>query len=696
MKLRTLIAAGATGAWGMGACLAGADSFVQPNYAKVDTDRWRCRLCPFELASRKQTTWTVGGIHVEDAQARFGRDSGLDEAGLHGDLGVNHRHRGDNGRTTVAHARRLALDSRALGVVVKGNRTELGLERRDLPRNISKDGLTPYTGGASLTLPGDWVAAFDTAGMSGLGEGIRFERGTVRRRTTVRLAVAPDPRWWLRADYSRETKSGTDETFADFLYRATGLAKPVEFLTEEFTTGTGLEGDSFSLAAELRHSRFRNQNRALAWQTPWRDPAVPRGRKALAPDNDARSLTLISRNTLGARVAAHATLTWSEARQDTVFERYTTNSRLAPGPLPANSLDGRARSFNGAVHLVARPTDRLRLMARHRRFERDNQTLARTFMPVLGEALTIGPTSSRAFDVERSATEFGVAYRVMPRINLGVYTEANRVQREPAEIAANEERRHRIELSARGVHGFRMKLALTDAKRGASRFRDTTSNNPLTRRYHQAAREQRTWRARVGYDIPNTGAFVEVRAECSRHAYTESVLGLQHDRTCARGGDIAYAPSNNVSVSGFYLVHESDSATFGRSGYTGGEWRYAIADGVDTAGLRLDVGALRDGRLHFSLDYVRSLGTGRYATEMKGQSLPFPDLVSNHSSVDVHAWYQLRKGSALVLQVRHERYRGADWALVDSLDAIRNVLTFGNAAPHYAVSMIGVSYEASL
>ena len=116
---------------------------------------------------------------------------------------------------------------------------------------------------------------------------------------------------------------------------------------------------------------------------------------------------------------------------------------------------------------------------------------------------------------------------------------------------------------------------------------------------------------------------------------------------------------------------------------------------MDTAGIGLDVGELFDAKLELSVDYVRSLGTGAYATELAGASRPFPDLVSNHTSVDVHARYQWRERSAFVLQLRYERYRGEDWALVDTLDAIRNVMTFGDASPRYANHSIGVSYEAS-
>ena len=671
-----------------------AQGSFQPNYAKVNTDRWRCRLCPFELASSKEVIGTAGVVHVADASARFGRDSGLDEAGPRADLDFRFRRRSEDGPLTEFAAHRLGLDSRAATVAFHSNRSTARLDHREIPRNVSTDGATPFAGVASLTLPDDWQRAFDTARMTGLGESTRFDIGTRRRQTSARIRMNPRPDWWLQAGYSRETKSGTGETFADFLYRSTGLPKPVGFVTEELTTGAGVERAAFAMAAELRNVRFRNRHPALDWQNPWRG-SVLRGRKALAPDHDARSATLVSRVALGRRVAAHATLTWGEARQDAVFEPYTTNPRLAVDALPANSLDGRVRSFAGAITVVARPTDRVRLIVRHGQRERDNQSAIRTYTPVRGDAFSLGALTSRALDVDRSKTELGVRYRVAPGVGLGLYTDSSRVRRDPAEVATNEERRHRIELGVNGWRGIRARLVFAQADRGAAEFRRITANNPQTRRYHQAAREQRTYRARVGYELERIGAFVELVAECRRNAYPESALGLRREANCTRGGDVTYAPSPNVSVAAFYFEQETNSATAGRVGFTGPHWRYSTVDGVDTAGMSLDVGELMDARLGLSVDYVRSLGTGAYATERAGEWLPFPDLVSDHTSVDIHARYQWRERSAFVLQLRHERYRGEDWALANALDAIRNVVTFGNASPRYANYLIGISYEAS-
>ena len=674
---------------------ASAEGPIQPNYANVDTERWRCRLCPFEMATPNEATWTVGAIHVEDAQTRFGRDNGLTEAGTRADSDLSYLRRDEDGRALAVSARRLGLDSRALAVVVRGERTTLRLVRREIPRNVATDGLTPFKGASTLALPDDWVAAFDTRDMSGLGRSVGFRHAIERRRTTIGVRLEPVPEWWVQADYSRDTKTGTDAAFADFLYQSTALPRPVGFVTDELSSSTGFERDSFAVAAQWRTSRFRNRNRAVDWQNPWRGPRVARGRMGLLPDNEVQSLTVVSSMAIGTRTTANGTLTWAEARQDDVFEPYTTNTRLVVDPLPANSLGGRARSFAGTVNLVTRPTDRLRVALLHRHRERDNQTPVRTFTPVRGEAFTVGPVAPRAYDVARSTTQLGLVYRFAPKVGLGAYVDSMRLRRAPAEVSGNQERRYRIELTVGHRLGFRGKLSVEDADRAASAFRHTTSNNPSTRRYHQAAREQRIWRARLGYEF-RAGTSVQLLADCRDSVYGESVLGLLADRDCRRGADIVFAPTPNTVVTAFYHDQEADSATAGRIGFSGLQWRYATTDSTGTAGVRLDVAELLGGRLELSVDVVGSFGAGRYITETAGETMPFPELVSDLASIDVHARYRLRNGGAVLFQLRHESYSGEDWALVEGLDAIRNVLVFGNAPPRYANTLVGVSYERSV
>ena len=195
----------------------------------------------------------------------------------------------------------------------------------------------------------------------------------------------------------------------------------------------------------------------------------------------------------------------------------------------------------------------------------------------------------------------------------------------------------------------------------------------------------------MGYDFARIGASVRFLAECGRNRYPESVLGLQRDRSCTRGIDLDYSPARNVSFAAYYLEQETTAATAGMIGYAGPDWRYLTADGVDTAGLRLGVEELKQGRLEVTVDVVRSRGAGRYVTERGDESVPFPTLVSNITALDLNARYRLARRGTLVFQLRHERYSGADWAFA-ATGAIRNVLAFGEMPPRYAANRVGLAY----
>lgn len=119
----------------------------------------------------------------------------------------------------------------------------------------------------------------------------------------------PLPGWRLKAGYSRETKKGAEETYADFLYRTTGLPKPIDYRTEEFSAGLGFDRGPFLAAAEFRNSQFRNEDRFLEWENPWAGRTVEYGRKALAPGNDARSVSFVSRLDVGHGTTINAALT---------------------------------------------------------------------------------------------------------------------------------------------------------------------------------------------------------------------------------------------------------------------------------------------------------------------------------------------------------------------------------------------------
>lgn len=686
-----LCASPATAAWG-----------IEPNYAKVDIERWRCDLCPFETASYHEGQWAVGAVHVAEAQPRFGRDSGLDKAGSRAKLGIGYRGMADDGLAVGLEGTDLGLRSRAVRLHVRDpRRFDFRLAHRGLPRRVSTDGRVPFSGRASLSLPTEWTRAFDSRDLAELRtSAVSVTNATQRDRTSATLRYLGGAGWWAEAGLSRETREGTEETFADSLYQTTALAKPIDHRTEETHVGIGFDHHPLLVTATYRKARFRNRHEALEWDSPWRGPAVGQGRKALAPDNDADTLSLVSRVRLGGRTTAHATLTRSEITQDAPFLPYTTNGAVPLAPLPANSLAGRVTTFAGTFNLVSRVTDRMRVSIRHRTRDRDNHTPTLTLTPVLGDAYVPATVTSRAYGFDTAKTEARVHYALTNAVKVELGADTSRIRRNATEVKGNDQRQSWAVLAANGPGGLQVRIGARSARRSATDFVAVTDNNPLTRRFHQAARRQREWSAGVRYGIPGMGLSFGLEADSRRARYPESTLGLGRNDDFAWSGDITYTPNPRVTAVAYFSTEETSSLTVGSPiarPEPDARWRYTTRDAVDTTGASLVLRGLLQDRLEVELDYVRSKGGAHYATERMDEPTYFPTLVSDLASLDVRLRYRWQTRSTLVVRYRRDDYRAADWAFLGSdVDAVRNLIPFGRAAPDYVNGMFSVSLETAL
>ena len=384
-------------------------------------------------------------------------------------------------------------------------------------------------------------------------------------------------------------------------------------------------------------------------------------------------------------------------RQDVPFLPYTTNPGVRADPLPADSLRGQASILAGSLAVVSRPNDRLRVSLKHRRRERDNDARTLLLTPVLGDLFATAPRSSRVYGFERASTELRLQYRLSRRLRLGAGTDDSRIRRAPAEIARNDSRRSWIELLATDLRGSASRSASPTERATRPRSWDVTANNPRTRRFHQAARDERTWTAELDYQFPGTALSVGLDADYRRHDYPNSALGLQRDEDRGWSADFSYAPIPGVAFSAFRAVRESDARTAGSSVFGPTDWWYGTRDTVDTDGLTLDLrDLLRDG-LSLTVTYSRSKGRGRYGTEAAGAAAGFPELLSEHRAVDVRTRLRMTRRTVLVLRYYLEDYGAADWA-VDGLglSATRNVLSFGREMPDYANGLFSISVETRL
>ncbi len=703
----------AVGSWCVaalfGVAVAGVAAFGEPftaDYTKARTDRWRCRLCPFDDAFRREGSVAAGVLAVGEAEPRFGRDNGLDRAGNHADVAVNVRYSGEDGRMATVQGADLGLDARQLRALFADPRAgTTTFEWRETPRNVAVDGRTPYVradGGGSLSLPADWTKAYNTADMADLASARSFRLATHRRRLGAAWRFEPSPGWQLHTDYLRETKRGTEETGADFLYQAAILPIPVDYRTEAFGVRASFRARPWLLAVEAREARFANTTPALTWESAYPGP-VPAGRKSLAPSNALRTLSWTARSTFG-RTSVHSRLSWSRGHQDEAFVSGTAGDALAASPPPAPSLEGHIHGFAGSVRAVSRVTKRLRLDVSHRRMQRDNRTPLRTWTPVLGDLVAMSARTNRAHGFDRHRTELRLRYRLPRGMRLAAGASKAALGRQVSpgsrpEVARNEEAGLWLEAAARW-RGLGVTLKATRGDRRARAFEAQGANNPLTRRFHQAEREQRGWKARLHGDVGASGLSLGLYTDRQRNDYPVSALGRLNDEDRGWGVDFRYAFGTKATLSGFHDAQRATFSSAGSAAFDVADWWSTSRDAVAAHGLTFESRLLANDRLHLSLAYVRASGEGAYRTTTSRVEMPvgastFPVLVSGQRSLDITVRYRYSDRVTLALRHYGERYRSADWAFDGvAMDTIRNVLTTGRAMPRYSNRVVGLLVEA--
>ena len=668
------------------------------NYANADTQRWSCRLCDFDRAHARGGTLAGGAMNAAKGEMRFGRDNGIDSSGSYLDLNADYRLSTKTGWLLEFAGRDLGLTSRDAALRLhKPRRYGVRVRHQEIPRNVARDGRSPFIGGETLSLPDNWVPAHSTQGMTQWAAGSKaVELATERSRSDIDAWFNLRPGLTFKAGYFRERKQGMEEVYRDSFYQSTALPAPIDYRVEGTETGLYYANSTASMALSYAHRQFNNDAQALAWQNPYAG-AVALRRGAAAPGNRSKTLSFASRLRIGRRATLNATLAWGEASQNAAFLPPTTHPSLDPASIGQPGLNAKRESLSGAVNLVVRATPRLRISIAHTEAERRDRRRRIALMPVLGDLFATSEMVAQGYSYKRSKTDIAFRYRLPARLRVAAGFRRLDLSRSNLEIAGNEENRAWAEVSGDLGAGWQVRVRHARADRDAAEFKPNTLNNPLTRRFYQAERHDREWSGGLRYDAPTSGFSAGFEANHRQHDYPLSPLGLQRDASTGWLVDAAYAAGNAVALSGFYGAQIRESKTAGSVPFPTRDWHYDTEDTVTTAGVRLKLNGLLHHALDLTVDYAHSNGVGDYATSFEDRRSSFPSLISRHRSADARLRYAWRPRTALVMRYRFERYRAADWA-IDGLapDSIRNVLTFGRSSPRYSNHLIALSLEAKL
>ena len=212
----------------------------------------------------------LGLEYTNDDSFMFGQYNGRYEKGtdLNGGLRWQDFSAGDSyWQVSLAD---VGLDTRE-GIATWGRpdrlKVTVGFDSQLQVRNDS--GRTPFRGGSSLTLPGDWQSGATTADFGNLDDALRgFDRHLERDRYFAGLGMRLSDHWRLDANLSYEEKDGTGDV-AGAIYSdasqgdAVHLPMPVDQETTEFDLGVSFSSSSLQVEGRIGYSDFDNNEDVL-------------------------------------------------------------------------------------------------------------------------------------------------------------------------------------------------------------------------------------------------------------------------------------------------------------------------------------------------------------------------------------------------------------------------------------------------
>lgn len=703
-----------------------------------------------------QRNWIeIGAGYVSDSSFKFGKYTGLEEEGVYGvlnfDVGGRSPWDGEVASWWRSSASDLGLDSREIGVEggVQGT-YRVYASYDEIPVYRSDSASTIYTGAGPdgiQRLPGNWVGAQTTAGMTQLNNslnGVDLEQ--LRRRFELGFDGTAREHWDFGSSWRHENRDG-NKSFGAVIGnnggnpRAVLIPEPIDYSSDDFDAVMSFRDQKKQFSLAYHASLFDNNQGSFGWENPYNSingwtPVVVgfpngEGQAGGPPENQFHQVSAAGGWNFSGSMRLDGDLAYGRMTQDDDYLPYTINPALAATitqPLPRGSLDARIDTTLGNLRLSGRPTERLRWNAGLRYDDRDNKTPRDEYVYIGGDSLAqnTGVTSSfRRFNTPMSYSETrfrgDVGYRVADWLDASLVGEYRDIDRTYAEREETDETNWTLNLRSNPWDSFEASLQLVASNRdgstydGAEPFLSGYSpgytstvpggweNAPGLRKYHLADRDRQQAILHATY-MPTEAWAVGFNVNYIDDDFDDSELGLTRSIASDYTLDVAYAPGQNWSTYGFYTYERIDSDQDGRS-IRGAATRVADAvdpnrswfadqrDDIQTWGLGVETRWFED-RLELNIDYLDSSSeSDMFVTA--GTALTYaalPTLDTDLQSLGVNATWNWTRDVAIRGGYWLEKYDSTDWAL-DGVEAnqLANVILFGEESPDYDLHVVTLS-----
>ncbi len=679
------------------AILASASAAAEP--AAPDTSEWTCSKCPFDKGYRSAVE--LGAGYVDDASAKFGDYTGLDEDGAYVLAGAEGKASTDSGYTLSYELTDLGLDSREARIDGgKQGQYEFGLFYDRIPHTIFDTTSTVFggVGSRSLTLPAGWVTAGSTGAMTALDDSLRqVDVGVDRDRYGAYGGF-----WWgqnlaFSLDYRRDVRDGVRSQLAAIGSVSTELLRPVDDTTDRLDAKVRYQGSRWFAEVGYSASIYETNASYLRWQNPFNPmaPGAEDGQMALAPDNDYHELAL-SAGWYG--MPGNTAITLSAATgtgsQDMSLLPYTVNPLVATDALPVSNLDGDMTVMRAGLTITSRPLDRLRLRGAVTYDERENDSKQAVFTSVIHtDAFPVADDRTNpVYGYDRTRVLGSADYEVYDALTLGLGGEYRDTGRTGTAREVSSEQVldgwGRLQYRPNGYLGFVVRGGAEerDPDKYDTDVGDAYGQNPLMRKYYMAYRYRSYGEFLANATFGKLPLALSASAFYADDDYTQSELGLISGLDRRYALDLTWTVNEKVTAYVSAGQEKIDSDTRGSTTFSTPDWHGDVADDFRTYGGGIT--ARLGGKSRLDLSYTRAEGeSDTTITGVAGGG--FPTVTSELDSFEADFTYSFSDRLDLVLGWQYESFDSDDWAWAGiDPDTLPTILSLGADPYEYDVNYV--------
>jgi MtrB/PioB family decaheme-associated outer membrane protein len=682
-------------ALGTAAALAGAAAAADAPGA-ADTSNWKCEQCPFFQGYDAQVE--AGALYADGANASYGRYTGIGHSAAYLDASASGQYRRADGLYASYDLEQLGLPSRE-GYIEGGQegRFEARLSYDGQPTRLYDFGLTPFRslGDSTFGLPGGWVAAGSTAGMTQLAASlVPVSLGFDRRTVALSGLLFAGSSWSVSGEFRRQEKVGTDFTSASFLTQALQLAEPIDYVTNSFDAAGQWAGRRASLRVSYSGSWFTDDSNSLLFANPYLPflSGATQGRLAMPPGNNLQQIAAAGNVQLPWLAT---TLTYSASlgrlQQNAAFLPVSTLPGAAV-PTPG-SLDGDVHVSQYALGLASRPLPKLSVHAHATYDGRDDGTTPLGIAYVVTDTFPGGTFVTPRYSEDRVRLDGGADYSLLRWLRMGVGGELREIHYGPGQVLTWSQ-----DAQSWGYATVTPFAALTLTLKGGDAARKTSAfdaaalplaENPLIDAFNYAARNRVFYSVTSSWSVTPTLTW-GLEGFFADDAYPLAQLGLQSSQERRGATTLNWKPRENLTLyadAGYQRFYDL------QSGFTGAfapPWMASDAERFWNAGAGGEW--LVSERWRLKLDYFHAPSYMDTGVSTNGVPQPFPQNWTRFDRTSLDATYVRSPALQFHLRYSFEKFDSADWALGAVGPAtVANLLALGLQPYQHSVNFVALT-----